>query len=70
MNQQMEICRRIAVWLHRRGIEVTPTEVLEDLPYAFEAVRQICRVEDKLVPKSSHDVLRFVESFQPVRQKV
>ena len=69
INQQ-EIVRRIAVWLHRRGIEVTPNNVLKDLPYAFDAIRHICRVENKLVPKSDHDVVRFVESFKPVKQKI
>jgi hypothetical protein len=67
--KQQEVYRRIAVWLHRRGLEVTPTEISVDLPYAFDAIRQILRTENKLVPKSDHDMIRFIESFQVVKQK-
>ena len=55
-----DIYRRTANVLHQFGIEVTPTEVSHDWDGAFKAIRVMLRNGKKLVPKSDHDMVRWM----------
>ena len=64
--QDRELLRRAAMWLHRRGLEVTMDEVAADLSYTYDAIRHLLRTEGRVVPKSDHDMRRWLASFYKI----
>lgn len=60
-----ELDRRAAIVLHQHGLEVTPNEVGANRETAYRVIRDIFKVNGKLVPKSDADMVRFLKSLQP-----